>query len=999
METCVIIIFINYNLFNSKISLTMPTTRGGAASMAASKKQETKNENYNLQMNEISKLPTARTMYEENFQSSPEKVTKLRSIANFNWGNDDMKYNNVVNYVKNKKFMPAIYDQSKKSRYNFRVFGNKFSLDNNENLYVENLDIDKNLKSKLVFSDSNIRYTIVRPSKKIDEIYKVVSGGEMQETSLSTTYIYNRLVNNKRILGISQDYIKQYLKSRESTIAAMRKRDKKSAIKSYRPRYPRQHWQMDTVHMQHKDMQKQNDFKYFLLIIDIFTKYTYIRPMKVQTPDIVASHLEDIFLSGDIPSILQSDNGSEFKSAVSILCNKYKVQQRYTPSYSPQTNGFAENRNKLVKSYIYLHLVHVNKNRDESTKAIFVWVDAIPKIQFAINSIKHSVTKMTPIQIHFGIHTHAPIIQDEYLQQAQHQRISPPKTFSDLKFDNDEVKRDKEQFEKYDTNQDNDISNKNELIWYKDELNKTSKERTKFVKQNISREADKRETRIAEKMKHLRQHLKPGIFVKVLSNIRASSCTIQSIHLRYKITIKNGDQIIKQFHSNKLPGGFGVDKDEATEVPKVKWKEKLYSQIFIIGESRTTPSGSISYILYKYNTDIGKTMKTHVVERQVSRLRSQWIKHFYAEHIVPIEAMEVHGMVRNNARELEMNLEKQRKQEFNKALKNFEEANITKLALAPKIKRSVVPGFVDEGIDDDLKFVRLIMEVGRIQICEYKDSGKDKYLLLKFRIRKKDQWKTFHDINKIDRNITALQKLSKMEQLDVDKVLRNSGYLREGQMSHLGRLCNYDYLSNKKNEKTDEKIEVTQKLLSMITTFHYKSFDDSRETEIDVPKPYLMSFLYKRKLVNVKQQKMIGLYCDESSLNLIDFAESDRKSFKLVSPFQDAKVAINALHGAESDLKTAKKYFASKMIEIVDYNTRKDKIKNGELIKRRGTLQKTNEKKEDNLFHVFYDDKSKSQPITFTGTNYTYNPTKLYEWYFLNEQDIVKKYNDEKDEW
>ena len=53
----------------------------------------------------------------------------------------------------------------------------------------------------------------------------------------------------------------------------MRKNEKKQAIKSYRPRYPRQHWQMDTVHMQHKNMEKQNDgYEFFLLIIDIFSK-------------------------------------------------------------------------------------------------------------------------------------------------------------------------------------------------------------------------------------------------------------------------------------------------------------------------------------------------------------------------------------------------------------------------------------------------------------------------------------------------------------------------------------------------------------------------------------------------------------------------------------------------------------------------------------------------------------------------------------------------------
>ena len=162
-----------------------------------------------------------------------EPIKTFKSISNHVWGTDDKKYNEVMTYLISNQ-VPEFNEYKhnlknyKKKKYNFKKFSNQYKLNETGQLYITRLDIDENLKKSLLIHKEK-RYYVVRPSKKDDIIRNIVSGNYTAHTSLSATYIYNRILHNENIINISLEYIKIYLNKREHHIKAMRKNDKKQA--------------------------------------------------------------------------------------------------------------------------------------------------------------------------------------------------------------------------------------------------------------------------------------------------------------------------------------------------------------------------------------------------------------------------------------------------------------------------------------------------------------------------------------------------------------------------------------------------------------------------------------------------------------------------------------------------------------------------------------------------------------------------------------------------
>ena len=941
-----------------------------------------------------------------------EKIHKFKSITNHLWGDDDTKYDHVVDYLRNGN-IPAnlnnlnnlnnnnlnnFENNYSKKKYLFQRFANMYKLNEDNEIFITNVDIQKKLESKLVISEDK-KYKVVRPSSKNEIIDNIVSGKNTLLTSLSATYIYDRILHNLSIINISLNYIKQYLLEKEHHIKAMKRNEKKQPIKSYRPRYPRQHWQMDTVHMQHKNMQSQNDkYEFFLLIIDIFSKYTYIRKIKTQSSKQVAEHLEEIFLAGDIPHVLQSDNGKEFQKEVILLCKKYNIQHRYTPSYSPQTNGFAENRNKLVKSMIYMHLVAKNK-RLTLKKPTFRWIDSIKEIQYAINSIIHSVTKLTPLQVHFGINTHTFNISKDI-------SLLPKRTVS---FDNKEnltfdINKDRQYFKecKTDDSMFDDDENKLYLNTYIKKMKQTTINRTKDVKNKIATVADKREERVTNKLKLMRTQLKPGTFVKVFTYLKSSCCKVNMIDIHYKITLKNEkDIIIQEKTSSKLPGPFGVrtpqTKLNATEVQRSKWRERLYNNIFIIGESRRTPSGTESYILYKYNTDIGKTIKTHIIEKQESRRKDVWTKHFYAEQIMPIDSMDVHSMVRSNSNEIEQKLKIETNKEYKKAINNYEK-NTNELStqrIFTKQTENNFPGLNKNEYKNSKQkttqlgtFLSNQIQLVLIQNTE-NDSNRinDEHITLKFDLNKNKKYNFFHDFS------TELE-FSKIESLcykfkNQDNLLRRKGYLNNGEKSNLGIVCTYLYTDDELNANTTKNTE-GELIKAIITSFHFKQFKKNSINLEHIENPFVLSFEFPR----YKTDKNGIIILDKNKQKIIEYLVTTNKKpmkakycdfqeiikIRWEWPFEDKSTNVNILY--EKNKYNHSIQLLGKYVII---------ILNG--VKTKGQLKGSSSKRR---FFVKENNGGESHLNDFKNDMYRKYPQKHGEWCFQTNSglEIVQQFND-----
>ena len=79
--------------------------------------------------------------------------------------------------------------------------------------------------------------------------------------------------------------------------------------------------------------------KYIISVIDIFSRFVFLRPLQTKESADFAEHLLDIYHEHGPPEILQSEQGTEFKGLVKTICESLNVRIIKSAAYSPQTQG------------------------------------------------------------------------------------------------------------------------------------------------------------------------------------------------------------------------------------------------------------------------------------------------------------------------------------------------------------------------------------------------------------------------------------------------------------------------------------------------------------------------------------------------------------------------------------------------------------------------------------------------------------------------------------
>ena len=89
--------------------------------------------------------------------------------------------------------------------------------------------------------------------------------------------------------------------------------------------------QIDLVDMKSNKVTVESEtFRYILVMLDVFSRYVFLRPLKSKSSAEVASILLRIFSDTGPPRRLQSDQGSEFKGAVKQLMEVMQVDISFT---------------------------------------------------------------------------------------------------------------------------------------------------------------------------------------------------------------------------------------------------------------------------------------------------------------------------------------------------------------------------------------------------------------------------------------------------------------------------------------------------------------------------------------------------------------------------------------------------------------------------------------------------------------------------------------------
>lgn len=134
---------------------------------------------------------------------------------------------------------------------------------------------------------------------------------------------------------------------------------------------------------------------YLLVVVDWFTKFTFIHRMKRATAKEICNFIENhVFLTFGVPQIMVQDNGSQFTSKeFKDLLTKYSISHVwYNAKYHPQVNN-VERANRVIGTAIRSYIKE-NNHRD--------WDKLIPQIANAINTCVHEATGYSPAVLTFG---------------------------------------------------------------------------------------------------------------------------------------------------------------------------------------------------------------------------------------------------------------------------------------------------------------------------------------------------------------------------------------------------------------------------------------------------------------------------------------------------------------------------------------------------------------------------------------------------------------------
>ena len=144
-------------------------------------------------------------------------------------------------------------------------------------------------------------------------------------------------------------------------------------------------WAADLVEMgRFSDWNK--GFKYLLMVIDVFSKFGWIEPLKDKKGETVAAAFKKIFKLSRQPRLLWTDKGKEFYNKnVNQLLSKKNIKLYSTEN--EEKSSVAERFNRTIKQMMW-KMFSANNNT--------IYIDKIDELLKTYNSSWHRSVRMSP---------------------------------------------------------------------------------------------------------------------------------------------------------------------------------------------------------------------------------------------------------------------------------------------------------------------------------------------------------------------------------------------------------------------------------------------------------------------------------------------------------------------------------------------------------------------------------------------------------------------------
>lgn len=282
----------------------------------------------------------------------------------------DSKTTNLTLTKQNDLYMKLnnIFASSKYGDNNIDKLINK--IDNNEGVPKKYLDFGVNENKQLIYMPLNI---IVLKKTEIND--------KMQELYDDKTGYYNNIEAfykhvRKYYGNITREECQKFLESQSNYQMTKKTLRVNKPIISL---YPNKMWCIDLIEMtdntieeqtetgrssRRKGLKKKKDrYLYILDCVDVFSKKCFLEALIEKSSVAVMNALKKIIRRVKVqPKMILADNGPEFAGEFEDFCEENHIHLLHTRSYSAQSNGIVENKNKQVRRTINSFIVKNNTN-------------------------------------------------------------------------------------------------------------------------------------------------------------------------------------------------------------------------------------------------------------------------------------------------------------------------------------------------------------------------------------------------------------------------------------------------------------------------------------------------------------------------------------------------------------------------------------------------------------------------------------------------------------
>jgi hypothetical protein len=180
--------------------------------------------------------------------------------------------------------------------------------------------------------------------------------------------------------------------------------------------YPMEHIAMDLGQPTLKTTSSGNNF--FLIIVDVCTRFVVIRAISDKAAVTVAWKLWQIFADFGVPRIIQSDNGTEFNSAVARkMAHLCGYDHRFILPRNPRANGVVEAQVKQCKQVLFKKLNQLQETNPEAE-----WDSILPAVQMALNAKIARATNSSPMELLFA----RPCYSYGWIENKQGEQVPAP---------------------------------------------------------------------------------------------------------------------------------------------------------------------------------------------------------------------------------------------------------------------------------------------------------------------------------------------------------------------------------------------------------------------------------------------------------------------------------------------------------------------------------------------------------------------------------------------